>query len=61
MELSKSINETSERLGCSRRTVFKLLKQGQLERAEPTHTRKTGRPETKITIKSIISYINGGK
>lgn len=61
MNLSKTVEETQEMLGCKRRNVFRLLRTGVLERAEPIHTGESGRPETRITTESIVSYIGGGK
>ena len=59
--LSKTVEQTQEMLGCKRRNVFRLLRVGVLERAEPVHTGRTGRPETMITTESIVNYIRGGK
>ena len=60
MYLSKTVAETAEALGCKRRKVFRLLKAGVLDRAEPLHTKNAGRPETRITTESIVGYIKGG-
>ena len=59
--LSKTVDETAEAIGNGRDKVFRLLRAGVLERAEPMHTGTTGRPETRVKTESIVNYIRGGK
>ena len=57
MTTSKTLVETQEMLGCKRRKIFKLLKDGVLERAEPLHSGNVGRLHTRVTTESILNYI----
>lgn len=61
MFLSKTIEETMSSLCCGRDTVFRLIRAGTLEKAQPIYTGKAGRPETRVTTESIVRYIRGGK
>lgn len=58
---SKTVVEVQEMLGCKRTSVFKLLRNGVLERAERVPAGRSGRRETRITTKSVVDYIKGGR
>ena len=57
---SKTVSEAVEMLGCSRDTIFRFLRDGKLQKADPVKSGKSGRPKTMITTYSIVNYLKGG-
>lgn len=54
---SKTVAEATEMLGVCKDTIYRLLKNGELERAPSKAQDKRGRPLTMVTVSSIINYI----
>lgn len=57
VERSKTVAETMEALGLSRRCIFKLLERGELQRVASHKTSTRGRPVTRVSVTSIVNYI----
>ena len=56
-ERAKTVKETVEMLGVSRSTIYNLLRRGELKRAPSIVKDSRGRPLTRITVSSIVTYI----
>ena len=53
----KTVAETEEALGVKRDTVYRLLRDGELERVPTPVKSGRGRPATYISVSSIVNYI----
>lgn len=54
----KTVDETALSLGICRKTVFNLLKNGELQRAPFRKNGGRGKPTTMVTTVSVTEYRN---
>ena len=57
VERSKTVEETMDSLGISRRYVYRLLERGELQRVANHKSSTRGRPVTRVSVSSIVNYI----